>query len=117
MSAAGTLQLWALEYRLKPDNAGKLTQLGNKNIEDSMLTEDRSMGKLILVFSYPDSKLEYLGEIRSGENDMSRPAGQETALCIFFEGKGQLPYEASAAIISWSNLFLTTGETSQMLLS
>ncbi|OMF26836.1 M56 family metallopeptidase [Paenibacillus sp. FSL H8-0259] len=111
------VQLWALEYRLKPDDADKLMQLGNINIEDGMLTEDGSMGKPILVFSYQDSIPEYLGEIRSGENDMSRPAGQETALRKFFEGKGILPHETFSGNHILVKFILTAGETSQLLLS
>ncbi|MEK4328861.1 M56 family metallopeptidase [Paenibacillus sp. FSL R7-0312] len=111
------VQLWAMEYRLKPDDADKLMQLGNINIEDGMLTEDGSMGKPILVFSYQDSIPEYLGEIRSGENDMSRPAGQETVLRKFFEEKGMLPHETFSGNHILVKFIMTTGETSQLLLS
>ncbi|WP_281192354.1 M56 family metallopeptidase [Paenibacillus borealis] len=111
------VQLWALEYRLKPDDADKLTLLGNITTDDGMLTEDGSMGKPVLVFSYQDSVPEYLGEIRSGENDMSRPAGQEIALRKFFEGKGQLPHETFSGNHILVKFVLTTGETSQLLLS
>lgn len=109
--------LWALEYRLKPENTELLKQFGDVAIEDGMLTEEGGMGKPMLVFSYRDSVPDYLGVIRSGEHDMSNPAGQETALRVFLEGKGQLAHETFSGQHVLVQFPLTTGKTSQLLLS
>lgn len=99
------VQLWALEYRLKPDDADKLMQLGNINIEDGMLTEDGSMGKPILVFSYQDSIPEYLGRSGAGRTTCpGRPVRKQLSASSS-KGKAYFRMKHSAAIISWSNLF------------
>ncbi|KAI7255655.1 hypothetical protein KC345_g11098 [Hortaea werneckii] len=84
---------------------------------DGLITEDGSMGKPMLVFSYQDSVPEYLGEVWSGENDLARPAGQEMALRKFFEGKGLLPHETFSGSHILVKFSLASGETSQLLLS
>lgn len=109
--------LWSLEYRLKPQDTELLTKLGDHRIEDGMLTEEGGMGKPVLVFAYRKSGPEYLGVIRSGENDLSRPAGQEMALRRYLEGEGQLPHETFSGTHVLVRFPLTTGETSQLLLS
>lgn len=48
---------------------------------------------------------------------MSRPAGQEIALRKFFKGKGILPHETFSGNHILVKFILTTGETSQLLLS
>lgn len=109
--------LWALEYRLKPQEAELLTKLGDHRIEDGKLTEEGGMGKPVLVFAYRKSGPEYLGVIRSGESDLSRPAGQEMALRKYLEGKGLLPHETFSGTHVLVRFPLTSGETSQLLLS
>ncbi|WP_405112255.1 M56 family metallopeptidase [Paenibacillus sp. FSL K6-1217] len=111
------VSLWALEYRLKPENTDLLKQLGDVSVEEGMLTEEGGMGKPMLVFSYKDSVADYLGVIRDGEHDMTSPAGQEMALRVFLEEKGQLPHETFSGQHVLVQFPLTTGETSQLLLS
>jgi len=112
-----TVEIWSLEYRLKPDDISNVMLAGGMNEIDGWITEDESMGKPMLIFSYEDSKLQYLGYLKSGEADFSKLAGQEMALRVFLEGKGLLPkvtYKGNHALAEFR---LSTGETSQLLLS
>jgi hypothetical protein len=109
------LEIWSLEYRLKPDDPSKLIM--TENVVDGFITEEGSMGKPILIFSIMNSTPQYLGVIRSGENDISTPAGQEMAVRMFLEANRQLPHETYSGKHILVKFPLTTGETSQLLLS
>lgn len=112
---ATPLEIWSLEYRLKPDDPTKLTM--TENVVDGFITEEGSMGKPILIFSIMNSTPQYLGVIRSGENDISTPAGQEMAVRVFLEANHHLPHETYSGKHILVKFPLTTGETSQLLLS
>jgi beta-lactamase regulating signal transducer with metallopeptidase domain len=112
---AAPLEIWALEYRLKPDDPSKLSMI--EGMVDGLITEEGSMGKPLLIFSYDNLAPQYLGVIRSGENDMTSKSGQEMALRVFLESKGQLPHETYSGNHILVKFPLTTGETSQLLLS
>ncbi|MEK3660736.1 M56 family metallopeptidase [Paenibacillus sp. FSL F4-0236] len=112
---ATPLEIWSLEYRLKPDDPAKLTM--TENVVDGFITEEGSMGKPILIFSIMNSTPQYLGVIRSGENDISTPAGQEMAVRVFLEANHHLPHETYSGKHILVKFPLTTGETSQLLLS
>ncbi|MEK4295151.1 M56 family metallopeptidase [Paenibacillus sp. FSL R5-0914] len=112
---ATPLEIWSLEYRLKPDDSTKLTM--TENVVDGFITEEGSMGKPILIFSIMNSTPQYLGVIRSGENGLSTPAGQEMAVRVFLEANHQLPHETYSGNHILVKFPLTTGETSQLLLS
>ncbi|GIP26992.1 hypothetical protein J23TS9_21220 [Paenibacillus sp. J23TS9] len=109
------LEIWALEYRLKPDDPDKLILA--EGLTDGLITEEGSMGKPMLIFSYENSSPQYLGVIRSGENDMTTKSGQEMALRVFLEGNGQLPHVTYPGNLVLVKFPLSTGETSQLLLS
>ena len=44
------IELWLLEYRLKPDNIQNVMLAGGMNEIDGWITEDSSMGKPVMVF-------------------------------------------------------------------
>ncbi len=111
------IEIWSFEYRLKPDDISKVMLAGGMNEIDGWITEDRSMGKPMLVFSYEASNPQYLGYILSGEADFSTIAGQETALRIFLEGNKLLPNETYSGNHVVVQFQLSTGETSQLFLS
>lgn len=111
------LEIWSLEYRLKPDDISKFMPAGGMNAIDGWITEDSSMGKPMLIFSYEGKKPKYLGCIWNGENDFTTSAGQEIALRIFLEGIGLLPHETYSGNHVLVKFPLSTGETSQLLLS
>jgi len=111
------IEMWSLEYRLKPDDISKVMLAGGMNEVDGWITEDASMGKPILVFSYEDSKVAYLGCIRSGEGDFTTIAGQETALRMFLEGMKLLPNETYSGNHILVKFPLSSGEISQLFLS
>ena len=112
-----TLEIWSLEYRLKPEDMSRVMLAGGMNEIDGWITEEASMGKPMLVFSFDDAAPQYLGTIWSGETDLSTPAGQEIALRSFLEGKGLLPRESYSGGHVVVKFPLSTGETCQLLLS
>ncbi|MFA5528560.1 MAG: M56 family metallopeptidase [Peptostreptococcales bacterium] len=111
------VEIWLLEYRLKPDDMSKVMLAGGMNEIDGWLTEEASMGKPMLIFSNETRGPKYLGYIRHGEIEIDTIAGQETALRAFLEGKGLLPRETYAGNHVVVKFPLSTGETSQVLLS
>lgn len=112
------IELWKLEYRLKPESMDGVVLAGGMNIEDGWITEDSSIGKPYLVFTYEDNKLVYLGRVTSLDIvPMDTLASQEIGIRIMLEDMGQLPfetYEGNHVVIKFP---LSTGETSQLLLS
>ena len=111
------IEIWSIEYRLKPDDISKVMLAGGMNEIDGWITEDSSMGKPMLVFSYQHSEPKYLGNLWSGENDLTTFAGLETALRIFLEGIKLLPcetYKGNHVVVQFP---LSTGETCQLFLS
>lgn len=111
------VELWTIEYRLKPDNMQNVMFAGGMNEIDGWITEDSSMGKPILVFSYQNAKPQFLGHIWTAESGLSKPAQQETALRVFLESKGLLPSETYSGNHIVVKFQLSTGETSQLFLS
>lgn len=110
------IELWAIEYRLLPDNIANVALAGGMNAIDGWITEDGDMGKPILVFSIEDGEPKYLGELRSGYLG-STLSGQEVALRQFLEKSGKLPketYQSEHIIVKFP---LSTGETCKLLLS
>ncbi|MDR7869375.1 MAG: M56 family metallopeptidase [Tissierellaceae bacterium] len=111
------VELWRLEYRIKPDNIEKVVIAGGMQVEDGWLTEDSSMGKPNLVFTYEDGSLIYLGNANTIEFDMNTLSSQEIAIRIMLENMGLLTnetYNGNHVIIKFP---LSTGEISQLLLS
>ena len=111
-----SIELWKIEYRIKPVNLDEVVMAGGMNRIDGWITEDGSMGKPILVFSYEKGSPELLGAIRSGEMG-GTVSGHETALREFLERKGLLPgesYEGNHVVVEF---LLSTGETARLLLS
>ncbi len=111
------VEVWRLEYRMKPDDITKAVLPGGMNEVDGWLTEDSSMGKPMLIFSYEGSKVKYLGCTWSGENDFTTLSGQEAALRIFFEGIGLLPNETYSGNHIIVKFPLSTGEICRLFLS
>ncbi|QEH67190.1 M56 family metallopeptidase [Cellulosilyticum sp. WCF-2] len=110
------IELWAIEYRLLPDNIGNVLLAGGMNTIDGWITENGDMGKPILVFSIENGGPEYLGVLRSGYlgNTLS---GQEVALRQFLEKSGKLPKETYSGEHILVKFPLSTGETCKLLLS
>ena len=112
------VELWKLEYRLKPENPEKVMLAGGMNMIDGWLTEDSSMGKPNLVFTYDNDNLLYLGNLTSQDiYSLDTLASQEIAIRQMLESIGLLPndtYSGTHVVIKFP---LSTGETSQLLLS
>ncbi len=114
---SAAVELWSIEYRLKPEDMSKIMLAGGMNEVDGWITEEASMGKPILVFSYDQSTPQFLGTLWSGEADLSTPAGQETSLRIFLETNEMLPRETFNGSHIVIRFPASTGETYQLLLS
>jgi beta-lactamase regulating signal transducer with metallopeptidase domain len=114
---ATTLDIWSLEYRLKPEDMSKIMLAGGMNEVDGWITEEASMGKPILVFLYDHSTPQLLGTFWSGEADLSTLAGQEMALRIFLETREMLPRETYSGNHIVIKFPASTGETYQLFLS
>jgi beta-lactamase regulating signal transducer with metallopeptidase domain len=114
---ATTLDIWSLEYRLKPEDMSEIMLAGGMNEVDGWITEEASMGKPILVFSNDHSKPQFLGTLWSGEADLSTFAGQEMALRIFLETREMLPRETYSGNHIVIKFPASTGETYQLFLS
>jgi hypothetical protein len=114
------VEIWSLEYRLKPDDISKVMLAGGMNEIDGWITEDSSMGKPLLIFAYENTQPAYLGCIYSGDGVNGSPdtvPGRETLLRAFLESRDLLPgetYEGEHIVVKFP---LSTGETSQLLLS
>lgn len=114
---AEPLELWRLEYRLEPEDISRLPLAGGMNEVDGKITEDSGMGKPFLVFAYEGDKPRYEGVIWSGEYDLGTPAGRETALQVFFEGKGLLEHETYSGNHAIAKFVMSDGTTAHLLLS
>lgn len=111
------VELWRLEYRLKPENIDEVMVAGGMQVEDGWITEDSSMGKPNLVFTYEGDRLIYLGNANTLEFEINSLSTQEVAIRILLENLDVLPketYDSSHVLIKFP---LSTGETSQLLLS
>ncbi len=110
------IELWRLEYRLKPDDINKVVLAGGMNEIDGWLTEDSSMGKPILVFSMKKTTPQFLGVIWSGEM-ADTLASQEVSVRQFLESMDLLPqetYKGNHIVVKFP---LSTGEISQLFMS
>ncbi len=114
------VEIWSLEYRLKPDDISKVMMAGGMNEIDGWITEDSSMGKPLLIFSYKNKEPSYLGCIYGGDGMNGNPdtvSGRETLLRAFLESRNLLPgetYKGEHIVVKFP---LSTGETAQLLLS
>jgi len=110
------VELWAIEYRLKPDDIQNVMLAGGMNEIDGWITEASSMGKPVMVFSYEKEDPEYLGVIWTGEMG-NMLSSLEITLRKFLESSGNLPQEFFAGEHTIVEFKLSTGETAQALLS
>lgn len=111
------VELWRLEYRLKPENLDEVVIAGGMQVVDGWITEDSSMGKPNLVFTYENNNLIYLGNSNTLEFGMNTLASQEITIRIMLENMGLLPNETYKGNHVVMKFPLSTGETSQLLLS
>lgn len=112
-----SVELWKLEYRLKPESVEGVVLAGGMYVEDGWLIDDSPAGKPFLAFSYEDGNLVYLGNIDPVTYGVDTLELVELAIRDLLENKGILPketYEGDHVVIK---LPLSTGETSQLLLS
>lgn len=109
------VELWAIEYRLKPDNVNNVI-LTDGTMEDGWITEEGDMGKPILVIENRDGQYSLLGEIRSGYLGTT-VSGQEIAARTLLEEKGFISKETYEGPHIMVKFPLSTGETCKLLLS
>ncbi len=111
------IELWSIEYRLKPEDINNVVIAGGMGVVDGWITEESSMGKPTLVFGLEGENVKYLGKMNTVEYRTDSLSNQEISLRIFLENIGLLSnesYKGNHVVIKFS---LSTGETSQLLLS
>lgn len=110
------VELWSIEYRLKPEDVNVMIA-GGMEVIDGWLTENGGMGKPLLAFTYEGNITKYLGPVYTAEFNMTSLAGQETAIRMMLESKGLLPnetYKGNYVVIKFPS---SSGDTCQLLLS
>ena len=110
------VELWTIEYRLKPEDIEVMIAGGMEEI-DGWLTENGSMGKPLLAFTYEEDVTKYLGPVYTAELGMNSLAGQETAIRIMLEKNNILPNETYKGNHIVMRFPASTGEAYQLLLS
>ncbi|NLK44530.1 MAG: hypothetical protein GX300_09070 [Tissierellia bacterium] len=111
------VELWKLEYRLRPESMEGVVIAGGMYIEDGWLLDEGPSGNPYLAFSYENDNLVYLGNVDRLESSLDTPELAALAIRRLLEDKGVLPnetYEGDHVVIKFP---LSTGETSQLLLS
>lgn len=110
------IQLWQLEYRLRPEKPDEVVYAGGINMVDGWLTEESSMGSPILVFSYEEKEPQYLGILWSGRiNEFE--SSKEIALRQLLEEERLLPKGFFQGNHAMAQFKMSTGETGKILLS
>lgn len=110
------VELWNIEYRLKPEDS-QVMIAGGMEVIDGWLTENGSMGKPLLAFTYEGDVTKYLGPVYTAEFNMTSLAGQETAVRIMLENNNILPNETYKGNHIVMRFPASTGEAYQLLLS
>lgn len=111
------VELWSLEFRIKPEDISKVIMAGGMSEIDGWITEETSMGKPFLVFSVDGDNRIYLGSLYPSEAGINTLALQEIAIREMLEGNDTLPketYKGNHIVIKFPN---SRGETYQILLS
>jgi beta-lactamase regulating signal transducer with metallopeptidase domain len=113
------MEIWHIEYRWKPEDIQE-EALGNVKVVDGWIVEDDDMGFSALIFSYKNSKPQYLGRLFTNDGlngNGDTVAGRETLLRSYLEQLGLIPHETYASDHIVVKFPLSTGETSQLFLS
>lgn len=111
------VELWFLDFRLKPENPEDLVFAGGLEIVDGWLVDYGITGQPHLTFTYEDDNLVYLGNANAIEFTLDTFVSQEIAIRIMLEDMDMLPnetYEGNHIVIKFP---LSTGESSQLFLS
>jgi beta-lactamase regulating signal transducer with metallopeptidase domain/biotin carboxyl carrier protein len=111
------LEIWAIEYRLRPENPENVALAGGTELEGGWLTQQCSMGDPLLVLAVRDTgSPELLTVLYDGEVGSSA-ISLECALRESLEGLGliQAPtYDSEHVIVEFK---MSTGETAKLFLS
>jgi hypothetical protein len=115
--AEDELEIWAIEYRLRPENPEDVALAGGTELEDGWLTQQCSMGDPLLVLAVQeDGTPKLLTVLYDGEVGNSATS-LECALRENLESMGlvQAPtYDGAHVIVEFK---LSTGETAKLFLS
>lgn len=114
---SGPVELWSIEYRLKPEDMSNVIIAGGVEEIDGWITENGSMGKPLLALTYEGDVTKYLGPVYTAELGMTSLAGQETAIRIMLENNNILPNETYKGNHIVMKFPASTGEAYQLLLS
>lgn len=85
------IEIWALEFRLKPDDITKVAMAGGMQEEDGWITDDSSMGKPYLAFTVGINTRRFLTSFYPQEFGFDTLAKQEVSLLIALKSQGLIP--------------------------
>lgn len=111
------IEVWNLEFRLKPDNITNASYKTTLYEEDGWITEDNGMGKRCLVFIIDGDNTRILGGFQHQEFDFNSLAEQEKAVRVMLANIGLLPkgaYEGNHVVIKFP---LSEEENGELFLS
>lgn len=111
------IEVWNLEFRLKPDNITNASYKTTLYEEDGWITEDNGMGKRCLVFIMDGDDTRILGGFQHEEFDFDNLAKQEARVRVMLAHIGLLPngaYEGNHIVIKFP---LSIDENIELFLS
>lgn len=111
------IEIWNLEYLLKPDDITKVAMAGGMEEIDGWFTGVTSMGYPILAFLAEDNSMKYLGHFYQNEFGIDTLGKQEVTLREVLELQGLLPNESYPGNHIIIKFLISSGETYQLLLS
>lgn len=104
-----------LQYRLKPENIDEVPLAGGMQAEEGWLTEDTSMGKPLLVFSYPANEAHYQGLIWGSPTDPLSTIDVKVRKLLVKEATIEPVLDLPPYIMA--TFTMSTGETAKLFLS
>ena len=102
-----SVELWKLEYRLKPESVEGVVLAGGMYVEDGWLYDQGPAGNPILAFTYENDNLVYLGNVNTLESDVDTLESAALAVRRLLENEGILPnesYEGDHVVIKFPYL-------------
>ncbi len=109
------IELWKLEYRLKPDDMSLVMFAGGMSQEGGWITQLGSTGSPVLIVGYPEGQGVYIGNTNT--LSIMEEGSAENALRIYLENAGLLPAETYPGSHTTVRFALSSGEVYRLILS
>ena len=116
------VELWSIEYRMKPEDINKITDKLDIGTVDGWITETGYRGRPLMILTHEDGRLNKIKTVYSNELDlfqynMNKLLRQEIAIRTVLENDGLLPKETYSGQHVVINFTFSNGEACKMLLS